>query len=227
MPGQLDCIDETSNTTTVLELLDRAGLLVWHEVRGPMSRFFVYDGWPHTTAVIVETATGEAYAVDSWFHDNGQPAEVVPLEQWVAGWGPEQPAIAVAAGEDGEEAVITGTMTDASIEEIQAVEPAAPSPEADIAEDEAEVAEAALPDAGAEITEETATPRTTTLSMAPVVSEGEMVENAVADAVADTIEETVAPAGPAAAQDTSLSMAPVVSEGDPMDKDATETGNQP
>lgn len=216
MPGQLDCIDETSNTTTVLELLDGAGLLVWHEVRGPMSRFFVYDGWPHTTAVIVETATGEAYAVDSWFHDNGQPAEVVPLEQWVAGWGPEEPAITVAGEENGEEAAIADAMPDASVEEAQAAEPAAPSPEA-------EVAEAAL----AEAVTETTVPRTTTLSMAPVVSEGEMVEDAVTEAVADTAAETVAPIEPAAPQSTSLSMAPVVSEGDPMDEDATGTVNQP
>ena len=25
----------------------------------------------------------------SWFHDNGQPAEVVTLETWVGGWSPE------------------------------------------------------------------------------------------------------------------------------------------
>ncbi len=156
MPGQLDCIDETSNTTTVLELLDGAGLLVWHQVRGPMSRFFVYNGWPHTTAVIVETATGEAYAVDSWFHDNGEPAEVVPLEQWVAGWGPEETDSVVAAVE----------AEEASIEpEV----PAAPEPEIAVAG----------PMPAEEVAEEDAVPtvrETITLSMTPVVSEGDRME---------------------------------------------------
>ena len=109
MPGQLDCVDEANNTTTVLALLDQAGLLVWHQVRAPMSRFFVYDGWPHTSAVIAETASGQLYAVDSWFHDNGQPAEIVPIEDWVAGWGPEEGAI-VVAGPPGDSAAEGATM---------------------------------------------------------------------------------------------------------------------
>lgn len=136
--GQLDCIDETSNTTTYLTLLDRAGLLVWHEVRGPMSRFFVHNGWPHTTAVIVETATGQAWAVDSWFHGNGQSAEVVPLEDWIAGWAP-QASIAVASSEEPEETLEDAeagtdspsqdaTMAE-EIAEVREVEPATATPD--------------------------------------------------------------------------------------------------
>ena len=100
MPGQLDCIDETSNTSSYLILLDKAGLLRWHEVRGQTSRFFVHNGWPHTTAVIVETATGQAYAVDSWFHDNGQPAEIVTIESWKSGWAPDAVMVAAAQAPD-------------------------------------------------------------------------------------------------------------------------------
>jgi hypothetical protein len=29
------------------------------------------------------------YVVDSWFVDNGQPAVVMPLENWLAGEGPD------------------------------------------------------------------------------------------------------------------------------------------
>jgi len=115
MAGQLDCIDETSNTSTFLTLLDEAGLLVWHDVRGPTSRFFVYDGWPHTTAVIVETASGQAYAVDSWFHDNGQPAEIVPIEDWKAGWGPED-GFMVATVEESDAGEADTSSPDVTIE---------------------------------------------------------------------------------------------------------------
>ena len=38
-PGQLDCIDESTNTTTYLRLLERAGLLHWHRVLEPSTRF--------------------------------------------------------------------------------------------------------------------------------------------------------------------------------------------
>ena len=87
--GQLDCIDEAANTTTYLTLLERAGLLAWHEVRAPMSRGFFVNGWPHTSAVIAETAGGGAFAVDAWFHSNGAPAEIVGLDEWLGGWNPE------------------------------------------------------------------------------------------------------------------------------------------
>ncbi len=87
--GQLDCVDEAANTTTYLTLMDDAGLLRWHEIRAPMSRGFFINGWPHTSAVIAEIASGETFVVDSWFHANGVPAEVVTLDQWVGGWSPE------------------------------------------------------------------------------------------------------------------------------------------
>ena len=87
-PGQLDCIDETVNTTVLLSLLRREGLLLWHGLRGPAGRGHFLGGWPHQSAVVVETATGEEYAIDTWFHDNGVPAEVVPLETWLEGWSP-------------------------------------------------------------------------------------------------------------------------------------------
>jgi hypothetical protein len=44
---------------------------------------------PHTTAVIEETASGDRYAVDSWFLDNGQPPYIARLEVWKAGGAPD------------------------------------------------------------------------------------------------------------------------------------------
>lgn len=91
--GQHDCVDESTNTTIYLSLLEQKGLMRYHTLRAPNVRIPLinYLGrWPHQSAVIEETATGEAFAVDSWFHDNGFPAEIVPLKDWKAGWAPEK-----------------------------------------------------------------------------------------------------------------------------------------
>lgn len=90
--GQHDCVDESTNTTIYLSLLETKDLMTYHKVRTPNVRIPLinYLGrWPHQSAVIEETATGETFAVDSWFHDNGFPAEIVPLKDWKAGWAPQ------------------------------------------------------------------------------------------------------------------------------------------
>ncbi len=87
--NQFDCVDETTNTSVYLTLMARAGYLKWHKIEGWAGRGALLDGaWPHQSAVIVEMRGGRAYAVDSWFEDNGRAAHVVPLEDWRAGWKP-------------------------------------------------------------------------------------------------------------------------------------------
>lgn len=86
-PTQLDCIDETTNTTTYLTLLQARGLLHWHRPARAASRGFFIDGrWYHETAVMVEQPSGAEFAVDSWVEDNGKPPLIVPLEQWQWSW---------------------------------------------------------------------------------------------------------------------------------------------
>lgn len=90
-PRQHDCTDESINTTTYLSLLAAEGLMTHHTLRAPTDRIPLlhYMGlWPHKTAVIEENDTKERYAIDSWFHDNGAPAEAVLLTEWRAGWKP-------------------------------------------------------------------------------------------------------------------------------------------
>ena len=82
--GQLDCISESKNTTTYLQLLFADGLLKWHgigerRVRHPL----IFN--VHWTAVIIDRSSGERFAVDSWFLDNGQPPIIQPLEDWLSG----------------------------------------------------------------------------------------------------------------------------------------------
>jgi hypothetical protein len=87
--GQMDCIDESNNTTTYLKLLQQDGLLNFHEVRDRSTRFGLFAGMPHTTAVIRDIATRQDYAVDSWFFDNGELPVILPLAEWEAGWSPD------------------------------------------------------------------------------------------------------------------------------------------
>ncbi|SKA77878.1 hypothetical protein SAMN02745704_01057 [Paucidesulfovibrio gracilis DSM 16080] len=86
--GQLDCVAESVNTSVYLFMLERDGLLRHHEVAPPTKRgTFIF--YPHNTAVLLERASGRAFAVDSWFRDNGLPPYVVPLKVWRSGWRPE------------------------------------------------------------------------------------------------------------------------------------------
>ena len=82
-PGQMDCIDESTNTWTYLKLFQENGFLRWHETaeRTKRSKWIIDVHW---TAVIRERATGQQYAVDSWFDDNGKPPVIQRLEDWLA-----------------------------------------------------------------------------------------------------------------------------------------------
>lgn len=86
--GQMDCIDEATNTTVYLRLIDKAGLLKWHQQASRTSRGLLSGNAPHNTATITETASGQRFAVDSWFEDNGQQPYIVPLDDWKSGWRP-------------------------------------------------------------------------------------------------------------------------------------------
>ena len=88
--GQMDCIDESTNTTSYLVMMKRDGLIRWHTIEDRATRYPSLLSWPHTTAVIRETRSKRYYAVDSWFFDNGKPPVIVPLKLWRTGWEPRQ-----------------------------------------------------------------------------------------------------------------------------------------
>ena len=89
-PGQMDCIDESTNTHNYLNRLERAGLLRHHRVveRHKRTRWLITAHW---SAVVEERATGARYVVDSWFRDNGEEPVIYPLEQWMRGDDPVSP----------------------------------------------------------------------------------------------------------------------------------------
>lgn len=88
--NQMDCIDESSNSTTYLALMQKDDLLKWHKVQPTKTRGFFIFGMPHTTAVIKENQSEQKWAVDSWFFDNGVEPVIIPLSQWSDGWRPKK-----------------------------------------------------------------------------------------------------------------------------------------
>jgi hypothetical protein len=82
-PGQMDCIDEATNTTSLLLMLQEHGLLKFHRVEPPSARGFFIDGrYPHATAVLTDLEARKKWAIDSWPRANALPPVVMPLAQW-------------------------------------------------------------------------------------------------------------------------------------------------
>ncbi|MBX2868026.1 MAG: hypothetical protein KTR18_05100 [Acidiferrobacterales bacterium] len=78
--GQLDCIDESINTTRFLNLFSQQGLLRFHDVLDrAYRRSFIRQHW---AAQIEDRQTGKRYVIDSWFENNGEPPVLVSSERW-------------------------------------------------------------------------------------------------------------------------------------------------
>ncbi len=105
--GGMDCIDHSTTTTRFLKMLERRKWLRHHRVLEPArrSRLIIFE---HFSAVIEELPPrwlpslkisagleipeqGEPtrFVVDSWFVNNGQPAVILPLDEWLDGGGPD------------------------------------------------------------------------------------------------------------------------------------------
>ncbi len=84
-PTQMDCVDIATNLTSYLLILERHKLLRHHSV-GPVftkedwRRGF--SGWPHYAAILVESKSGQQYAVDGWLLASGKPPEIVETQKW-------------------------------------------------------------------------------------------------------------------------------------------------
>jgi hypothetical protein len=79
-PGQLDCIDESLNTTTYLKLLEQNDLLKYHKVVERAYRRAILD--QHWAGQIEVLDSGERWVVDSWFQNNGYLPYVQKSEAW-------------------------------------------------------------------------------------------------------------------------------------------------
>ena len=86
-PTQLDCIDESINTWTYMTMMERGGLLRFHQVAKLSNAGSLHN--PRNTAVLKEIKSDEHYAVDPSLVDAGVPPPVLPLTSWMTEWPPD------------------------------------------------------------------------------------------------------------------------------------------
>jgi len=88
-PGQQDCVDEAVNGTTYMVLMETDGLIKLHKAQSVAWRGSLFGKvLPHVTPVTAEIASGDLWAVDTSFYDNGEEPVIMPLKEWLAGWEP-------------------------------------------------------------------------------------------------------------------------------------------
>jgi hypothetical protein len=82
--GRLDCVDNSTNTTTYLHLLrDLRQLSGWTIAEAEVRDLTDFRN-VHWTAVVIDDKTQKPWSVDSWFRPNGHLPFVMPLGAWVA-----------------------------------------------------------------------------------------------------------------------------------------------
>ena len=69
--SQQDCVDEATNTTSYLLVLDRHGLIRHHAVERPFAKDD-FGKWTHWAALIRDKQTGELFAIDASASGNGE-----------------------------------------------------------------------------------------------------------------------------------------------------------
>ena len=80
--GQMDCVDESTNTDNFIRFLHEKGWLKHHQPARKTTRGSFIDGrYPHWTAVMT-ASDGERWAVDSWYEAGGGPPDIMPLKEW-------------------------------------------------------------------------------------------------------------------------------------------------
>lgn len=87
--GRMDCIDHSTNTTSYLKLFEANHWLRFYRVGERVKRVRFFGVSAHWAARIDDIQTGESFAVDSWFYDNGSPAVLYKLEDWLSGQSPD------------------------------------------------------------------------------------------------------------------------------------------
>jgi hypothetical protein len=83
-PTQFDCIDASTNTTSMLVILQQLGLLRHHRIEAPVSRGLGFHVI-HTTAVLQDLHSQTEWVFDPWTRNNGELPEVMPLAKWLEG----------------------------------------------------------------------------------------------------------------------------------------------
>lgn len=85
--SQQDCVDEATNTTSYLLVLDRHGLIRHHVVERPFAKDDLRH-WTHWAALIREKESGERFAIDSSSGANGENPTVQSAASFYVPDGP-------------------------------------------------------------------------------------------------------------------------------------------
>lgn len=85
--SQQDCVDEATNTTSYLLVLDRHGLIRHHAVERPFAKDD-FGKWTHWAALIREKGSGELFAIDSSASANGENPTVQSAASFYVPDGP-------------------------------------------------------------------------------------------------------------------------------------------
>jgi hypothetical protein len=84
-PTQQDCVDEATNTTSYMTVLQSKGLLRHHTVGVPFAKdnfLRGIAGWTHWTAILTENSNQQRWAIDSWIYANGENPAIIEAEKW-------------------------------------------------------------------------------------------------------------------------------------------------
>ena len=85
--SQQDCVDEATNTTSYLVVLERHGLIRHHLVERPFAKDDL-SHWTHWAALIKERQSGELFAIDSSSSANGENPTVQSAASFYVPDGP-------------------------------------------------------------------------------------------------------------------------------------------
>jgi hypothetical protein len=89
--GRTDCIDNATNTTTFLHILQDLQELPGWSVSSPRVRHLFSATQVHWTAVVIDADSRSSWSVDSWYRPHGHLPMVIPLSGWIddkLGWEP-------------------------------------------------------------------------------------------------------------------------------------------
>jgi hypothetical protein len=89
--GRTDCIDNATNTTTFLHILQDFQELPGWSIASPEVRHVFSFNQVHWTAVVTDTDSRNSWSIDSWYRPQGHLPLVMPLPSWMddkLGWEP-------------------------------------------------------------------------------------------------------------------------------------------